>query len=89
MQFWLPHLCRPGLHRPSGLQRTQAIRMTRISEPRTLAGETNGCSSERAQTEVDSWLSVSERQCSVVNYGMRDSLVAIQYPKDGVTFVSR
>ena len=30
MQLWLPHLCGPAVHRSSGLQRTQAIRMTRI-----------------------------------------------------------
>jgi hypothetical protein len=40
MQLWPRHLCRPGLHRSSGLQRAQAIRMTRISEPKGLADET-------------------------------------------------
>jgi hypothetical protein len=29
MQLWLPHLCRPGLYRSSGLQKAQVISMTR------------------------------------------------------------
>jgi hypothetical protein len=89
MQLWPRRLCRPGLHRSAGLQRTQAIRMTRISEPRTLADETNGCSSERAQTEVDSWPSVSGTTmfcCELRNARLSGGNST---PQRGVTFVSR
>ena len=35
MQLCLQHLCRPGVHRSSGLQKAQAIRMTRgAAQPR-------------------------------------------------------
>jgi len=33
MQLFLQRLCRPGLHRSSGLQKAQAIRMTTDAAP--------------------------------------------------------
>jgi hypothetical protein len=52
MQLRLQLSCRQRLHGSSGLQRVQAIRMTRISEPGSLAEGTDGGSSDGCKQQI-------------------------------------